>query len=431
MNPTSEPSRFKRFVRGGQLSPLETIVGRDRYGAELVANSTWWISMVAGGGAVGLALAGTTLELHRATLAGLVAACFAMIGVIHAVGPRGESLFFPLIALAAGPLSAGVVWLAGPQFAVTSALPPAYVAACSLFFSRRITLTAAGMSVTCYGLTVLLQNGYPRPWARIVLLAAATTATGLVIDRFVRNLERLARSERELLVEVAAARAALETQVTDQVDEIDRLGQLRRFLTPQIAESVLSGDADTLLSTHRRRIAVFFCDLRGFTRFSSTAEPEDIGEVLTEYYETLGRAIDAHGATVGGFSGDGVFAFFNDPFPIEDPAGKAFAMAMSLREPLARIGQLWERRGFSLSYGLSIAYGYATMGTIGFDSRTECTAVGSVVNLGARLCDQAGPRQLLIDARAYSELSEEVGGESTQLMLKGFNDPVAAYRIAL
>lgn len=308
------------------------------------------------------------------------------------------------------------VWWAGPNFAAVSVIVPMWVCGCFSGLRRRTSLIATLLGLSSVVAVMLLADGYDRPIGQAIFLAGIVAGGVQLFLLFATELEVIA--------------ARLEERVGEQGGEIERLGQLRRFLTPQIAESVLSGDTD-LLATHRRRIAVFFCDLRGFTRFSSTAEPEDIAEVLTEYYETLGHAIEAHGATIGGFAGDGVWAFFNDPFPIDDPAGHAFAMAVSLKEPMRAMRQAWDRRGFQLGYGMSVAYGYATMSTIGFETRSEYTAVGTVVNLGARLCDKAEPNELLIDARAYSELTEDVGGEASQLMLKGFNDPVTAYRIAL
>ena len=193
------------------------------------------------------------------------------------------------------------------------------------------------MAIGAYTAIVTLDTGYPRPWARVVFMVAVTAATALVVNRFVTNLERLARGERELHVEVEEARALLETRVTEQVDEIDRLDQLRRFLTPQIADALLSGNAESALATHRAQIAVVFTDLRGFTRFSSTAEPEEVVEVLNGYFGCVGHAVQALGATVGGFAGDGILVYFNDPIPVDDPPGRALTMAQSLKEPMAAL----------------------------------------------------------------------------------------------
>jgi class 3 adenylate cyclase len=276
-----------------------------------------------------------------------------------------------------------------------------------------------------------LDSGYPRPWARIVLVAATTLATTVVISRFVGGIERLSRSERVLHEQVASARLELESRVREQVDEIDRLGRLRRFLSPQVADAVMSAGGDALLATHRRQIAVIFVDLRGFTGFSAVAEPEDVVEVLTEFYDAVGVIVKRLGATVGGFAGDGVMAYFNDPFPCEDPAGRALEMATSLREPMARLGGRWRQRGFVIGYGAGIAYGYATLGTIGFEERTDYTPIGSVVNLASRLCDEAPSGEVLLDGRAHAAVGDRIETEPVHLELKGFNGPVTAFRVAL
>ncbi|MEY2425499.1 MAG: adenylate cyclase [Actinomycetota bacterium] len=390
------------------------IVGRDRYGTELVANSTLWIAIIVGGGAFGLAVAGNNLGINRPGVMALVVLCVAMAIAIRLVGPRGESLFFPIIALLAGAVQGGVVWFAGPRFGVTATLPAAYVAAATLFFSRRVAFGAGVLSLASFSAVMLFDEGYPRPWARIVLVTAATVATGTIVNRFVTNLERLARSERELHGQVAAANT-----------------KLRRFLAPQVADTVMSVGGEEALATHRRQIAVIFVDLRGFTSFSAVAEPEDVVEVLTEFYAAVGAIAKRLEATVGSFAGDGVMAYFNDPFPCEDPAGRALDMATSLRLPMADLGERWSHRGFRIGYGVGIAYGYATLGTIGFEERSDYTPIGSAVNLASRLCDEAGNGEILLDGRAHEAVHEQVVAEPLELELKGFNGSVTAYRVTL
>jgi class 3 adenylate cyclase len=314
---------------------------------------------------------------------------------------------------------------------VTAAIPPVYVAASSLFFARRTTAIAATLGVTTYAASVLFQAGYPRPWARVCIVATTTIATAAVISRFVDQLERLATSERDLHREVAVAREQLEARVAEQVDEIDRLGKLRRFLSPQVADTVLSTGGEELLATHRRQIAVIFLDLRGFTAFSAVAEPEDVVEVLTEFYAAVGEVVKRLDATVGGFAGDGVMAYFNDPVPCEDPAGKALDMALSLRDPMALLKDRWRDRGFDIGYGAGIAYGYATLGTIGFEARTDYTPIGSVVNLASRLCDEAADGEVLLDSRAKQAVRAHVQTSPVELTLKGFGAPVTAHRISV
>jgi class 3 adenylate cyclase len=406
--------QLRRLIAGTQPAPLEMIVGQERYGAELVANSTLWIGIVVGGGVAGLILAGTKLGLNRPAEAALVALCAGMVLVIRMVGPRGESLVFPVIALLAGVVQGGVIWFAGPRFGVTAAIPAAYVAAATLFFARRVAVGAGILTMASFSAVMLFDEGYARPWARIVFIAATTCATGVIVNRFVTNLERLAVSERELHGQVAAANS-----------------KLRRFLAPQVADTVLSSGADDLLATHRRQIAVIFLDLRGFTTFSAVAEPEDVVEVLSEFYAAVGTAVKRLEATVGSFAGDGVMAYFNDPVPCDDPAGRALEMATSLHLPMADLGERWSRRGFKIGYGVGIAYGYATLGTIGFEERSDYTPIGSVVNLASRLCDEAANGEILLDGRAYEAVRDRVEANQTNLELKGFSGPVSAYRVAL
>jgi adenylate cyclase len=220
-------------------------------------------------------------------------------------------------------------------------------------------------------------------------------------------------------------------RVAEQVDEIDRLGKLRRFLSPQVADTVLSSGGDAMLATHRRQIAVIFLDLRGFTSFSAVAEPEDVVEVLTEFYAAVGEVVKRLDATVGGFAGDGMMAYFNDPVPCDDPAGRALDMALSLRHPLGLLKDRWRGRGFDIGFGAGIAYGYATLGTIGFEERTDYTPIGSVVNLASRLCDEAGDGEVLLDNRAHTAVHGRIDAAPVELNLKGFGAPVHAHRVSI
>jgi class 3 adenylate cyclase len=424
-------SAVERLLKGDRPAPLEMIVGSSRYAEELVQSSVRWIVMIVGCGAIGMFLAGGKLGLNRIAIGIVIAIAFALMGVILVVGTRGARLFFPVLALAAGALTSFVVWLAGPRFAVTVGLIPAYTAAASLFFSNRTRNIATGFSLGGYALVLAFADGYPRPVARFLVVTGATVSTTYVIGRFVSRLEALALSERRLHEEVDTAKRQLEARVGEQVDEIERLGRLRRFLSPQVADAVVSSGTEDILATHRRQIAVIFVDLRGFTSFSAVAEPEDVIEVLAAFYDAVGQSVKQLGATVGGFAGDGVMAYFNDPFPCDDPAGRAVAMAQSLREPMSALRDRWRDRGFEIGFGAGIAYGYATLGTIGFEDRSDYTPIGSVVNLASRLCDEAGDGELLLDGRAFSAVRNDVRADRTEMTLKGFAQPVSAYRVCL
>jgi class 3 adenylate cyclase len=344
---------------------------------------------------------------------------------------RGDTFFFTVIAIIAGPLAAGVLWAAGPALDVSAALLPAYTAAVFLFFSRRTAALATGLCVATYVGVIAFSPGYPAPAARFSMVAGAMVSAGLISSRMLRFIENMATRERQLHSEVEQARTQLEARVGDQVDEIERLGKLRRFLSPQIADTVLSSGGDEMLATHRRQIAVVFLDLRGFTSFSAVAEPEDVVEVLTEFYAAVGEVVKRSEATVGGFAGDGIMAYFNDPVPCDDPAGRALDMALSLRDPMALLKGRWRDRGFDIGYGAGVAYGYATLGTIGFDARTDYTPIGSVVNLASRLCDEAADGEILLDSRTHTAVDGRVDAEPVYLELKGFNGSVTAYRVAL
>jgi class 3 adenylate cyclase len=213
----------------------------------------------------------------------------------------------------------------------------------------------------------------------------------------------------------------------DAVDEVGNLGRLRRFLPVAVAEAVVS--TPELLAPHRRQIAVVFCDLRGFTRFAAAVEPEDLVEVLDEYYRTTGTILDAAHATIGAFAGDGIMAFFNDPIPVADPAGQAVSVGVGLAGPMEDLLRRWRKRGFELSYGVGIAYGFATLGTFGFEGRNDYTALGPVVNIASRLCQAAGPAEVLVDRRTAEALDGRVELVERPVAAKGYDGPLTAFRV--
>jgi class 3 adenylate cyclase/CheY-like chemotaxis protein len=222
----------------------------------------------------------------------------------------------------------------------------------------------------------------------------------------------------------------LEGRVAEQLAELETLQGLRRFLSPQLAELVMSSGNQHLLESHRREIAVVFVDLRGWTAFSETTEPEEVMSVIRQFHATMGDVIRRFQATVGWFAGDGVMAWFNDPFPAPDPAARAAAMAIAMREAMAERTAEWRRRGHALGFAAGIALGYASLGTIGFEGREDYGAVGTVMNLASRLCDEAKAGQILISARALASVEDKVGAEPVgELTLKGFAKPVSAYDV--
>jgi adenylate cyclase len=239
--------------------------------------------------------------------------------------------------------------------------------------------------------------------------------------------KRLAAQSEEL----AQWNRTLEQRVADQLDEIDRMGRLRRFLSPQIAEAIVSsGGGEKVLESHRREITVVFCDLRGFTSFSETAEPEEVIKVLREYHEALGKLIHKYEATLERFAGDGLMVWFNDPIPCEEPSLRAVRMASEMRTGVAALAESWRKLGHELGFGVGIAQGYATLGRIGFEGRFDYAAIGTVVNLAARLCSEATDGQILIDRKVQAAVETRAATQQAgQLTLKGLHRPVATFNV--
>ncbi|PYN04787.1 MAG: adenylate/guanylate cyclase domain-containing response regulator [Candidatus Rokuibacteriota bacterium] len=230
--------------------------------------------------------------------------------------------------------------------------------------------------------------------------------------------------------ELAEWSRTLEQRVEQQLAQLDRLERLKRFFSPQLAELIVSGDAEDPLKSHRREIVVVFLDLRGFTAFAETSEPEEVMGVLREYHVAMGRAIVEHEGTLERFTGDGMMIFFNDPVPVPDAAERAVRMALAMRARVDELLVRWRKRGYDLDFGVGIAQGYATIGAIGFEGRMDYGAIGTVTNMAARLCGEAQPRQILVSQRVLGAVealveAEELGG----LTLKGFSKPVPAFNL--
>ena len=222
----------------------------------------------------------------------------------------------------------------------------------------------------------------------------------------------------------------LEHRVEEQVTQLERLGRLKRFFSSQLAELIVSGDAEDPLKTHRREITVVYLDLRGFTAFAETSEPEEVMGVLHEYHAEMGQLILQHEGTLEHFAGDGMMIFFNDPLPIPNAAERAIRMALAMRERVKDLTVKWRKLGYELDFGVGIAQGYATIGAIGFEGRWEYGAIGSVPNLAARLCGEAKPGEILVSQRLLGSVDELVEAElAGELSLKGFHRPIAAHNI--
>jgi adenylate cyclase len=249
----------------------------------------------------------------------------------------------------------------------------------------------------------------------------------------VRSLLRIKELHDEVKrqsVELSEWNKTLEERVRKQVEQLERLERLKRFFSPQLAEMILDGNAEDPLKTHRRELAVVFVDLRGFTAFTESSEPEEVMGVLHEYHAAMGELISEYEGTLEHFAGDGMMIFFNDPVPISNPAERAVRMTLAMRSRVEELKLKWRKLGHDLDFGVGIAQGYATLGAIGFEGRWEYGAIGSVPNLAARLCGEAKPGEVLISRRVAGNVEELVETEfAGDLTLKGFHRPVAAYNV--
>jgi adenylate cyclase len=242
--------------------------------------------------------------------------------------------------------------------------------------------------------------------------------------------KRLHDQVRAQAADLATWNRTLEQRVAEQLTEIKREGRLRRLLSPQIADLVISGGDESVLESHRRAVTVVFCDLRGFTAFAETAEPEEVMAVLAAYHGVLGPLIHKYEGTLERFAGDGLNVLFNDPLPCADPSARAVRMAVEMREAVANLALKWRKLGYELGFGMGIAHGYATLGRIGFEGRHDYSAIGTVVNLAARLCGEARNGQILVDGKVHTVVESLVDTEPAgELALKGVRRAVTTFNV--
>jgi class 3 adenylate cyclase len=257
------------------------------------------------------------------------------------------------------------------------------------------------------------------------LLSAFSSQLGAALEN-----ARLYDTVQAQAAELSDLNKTLEHRVDEQVTQLERLGRLKRFFSSQLADLIVSGDAEDPLKTHRREITVVYLDLRGFTAFAETSEPEEVMGVLHEYHAEMGQLILQHEGTLEHFAGDGMMIFFNDPLPVPNAAQRAILMALAMRERVKDLTVKWRKLGYELDFGVGIAQGYATIGAIGFEGRWEYGAIGNVPNLAARLCGEAKPGEILVSQRLLGSVDELVEAEPAgELSLKGFHRPIAAHNI--
>jgi adenylate cyclase len=230
--------------------------------------------------------------------------------------------------------------------------------------------------------------------------------------------------------ELTTLNKGLEQRVTAQLVEIERISKLRRFLPPQVADLIVASGSEKDLESHRREITALFCDLRGFTGFSESSDPEDVMMLLRQYHEAIGNIIHKHGGTLERYAGDGVMVIFNDPVQVENPALAAVQMALEMRAALEALMEKWRRLGHEIGFGIGIAHGYATLGTIGFEGRFDYAAIGTVSNVASRLCNEAASGQILITPRVHMAIEEHVTVEPAgEFELKGIRRPMAVVNV--
>jgi GAF domain-containing protein len=259
---------------------------------------------------------------------------------------------------------------------------------------------------------------------------AAQAVIAIENARLLKELRERTDQLQEQSQELAKLNQDLEQRVADQVGEIERMGRLRRFLPPQVADLIVASGSEKQLESHRREITALFCDLRGFTGFSESSDPEDVMALLRDYHAAIGEIIIKYSGTLERYAGDGVMVVFNDPVPVENPALQAVLMALEMRDAIGALTETWRRWGHDIGFGIGIAHGFATLGTIGFEGRFDYAAIGTVSNVASRLCDEAKPGQILISPRVLTKVENSVKVEPVgEFELKGIRRPLTAYNV--
>lgn len=262
-------------------------------------------------------------------------------------------------------------------------------------------------------------------------IVLARIHTHLALARQARERERMVARLEQQAAELSELNRTLEQRIADGVAQLERLGRLKRYFSPPVVDLMLSGSTEDPLKSHRREVAAAFVDLRGFTAFTEMSDPEDVMLVINEYHDAMGALVMSYGGTLEHFAGDGMMIYFNDPIEIDNPALVAVNMAISMQTRFSDLVRDWQKRGYTLSMGVGVALGFATIGAIGFEGRRDYGVIGNVTNLAARLCGEAHGGQVLVSQRVHGFVSDQVCSEFVgDMQLKGFRNPVAVYAVS-